>query len=55
MIGKAISHYRVREKLCAGRMADMYRAKVNGLELTYELVQSLGAGQEYSGSSYREN
>ena len=44
MIGKSTAHDSVTEKLRAGEMADMYRAKVNGPELTYELAQSLGAG-----------
>ena len=49
MIGKSIAHFSVTEKLRAGEMADMYRAKVNGPELIYELAQSLGAGHGYAG------
>ena len=49
MIGKSIAHYRVTEKLGAGRMSEVYKARhSNTAKLTYEWVQSLGAGHGYA-------
>ncbi len=45
MIGKKLSHFRIEAKLGSGGMGEVYRAKANGPELTFGLVQSLGANQ----------